>query len=85
MSGLSGSPAGAARVDGGAVIKLEHDAAILKRTYRLTAEATGPLAQAKGILSEAEVRDMIDGLVSLEADPSSVLVTYPDMWAIAER
>jgi hypothetical protein len=66
-------------------LHLEHDAAVLKRTYRLSAEATGPLAQARGILTEFEVREMIDGLARLEEDAASVLVKFPDMWAIAQR
>lgn len=58
---------------------------LIKRTYRLTAEATGPLAQARGILSELEVREMVDGLARLEDDPTSVLAKFPDVWAIAQR
>jgi len=77
--------AGASRVEGGAMLHLEHDAAVLKRTYRLSAEATGPLAQAKGILNELEVRQMIEGLARLEEDPTSTLVKFPDMWVIAQR
>jgi SAM-dependent methyltransferase len=76
--------AGASRVAGGALLHLEHDAAVLKRTYRLSAEATGPLAQAKGVLTELEVREMIDGLARLEADTASVVVKFPDMWVIAQ-
>jgi ubiquinone/menaquinone biosynthesis C-methylase UbiE len=77
--------AGASRLEGGALMRLEHDAALVKRIYRLTAEATGPLARQRGILTESEVREMIDGLTSLEEDPASVLVKFPDMWVIAER
>lgn len=77
--------AGASRIEGGALMHLEHDSAVMKRTYRLTAEATGPLAQAKGILTELEVREMIDGFTRLEADPTNVLVKFPDMWVIAQR
>ena len=77
--------AGATRIESGALLHLEHDAAVLKRTYRLSAEATGPLAQARGILTEFEVREMIDGLARLEEDAASVLVKFPDMWAIAQR
>jgi hypothetical protein len=67
------------------MLHLEHDATVLKRTYRLSAEATGPLAQAKGILNELEVRQMIEGLARLEDDPTSTLVKFPDMWVIAQR
>ena len=77
--------AGALRIDAGAVLGFEHDAAVAKRTYRLTAEATGPLALNRGILTEAEVGEMIDGLTRLEEDPASVLVKFPDMWVIAQR
>jgi len=77
--------AGASRLEAGALLHLEHDAAVLKRTYRLTAEATGPLAQARGILTELEVREMIDGLTRLEEDPASVFVKFPDMWVIAQE
>jgi hypothetical protein len=64
---------------------LEHDATTLKRVYRLTAEATGGAAAAKGILTTDEVREMIAGLTRMEGDPSSVLVKFPDMWVIAKR
>ena len=77
--------AGASRVEGGALLHLEHDAAVMKRTYRLSAEATGPLAQARGVLTEFEVREMIDSLARLEDDVASVLVKFPDMWVIAQR
>ena len=53
--------------------------------YRLTAEATGSSAHAKGILNEFEVREMTGGLARIEADPASVLVKFPDMWVIAQR
>ena len=77
--------AGASRLQGGVLMQLEYEAALIKRTYRLTAEATGPLAQARGILSELEVREMVDGLARLEDDPTSVLAKFPDVWAIAQR
>jgi len=77
--------AGASRVEGGALLHLEHDAAVVKRTYRLSAEATGPLAQARGVLTEFEVREMIDSLARLEDDVAGVLVKFPDMWVIAQR
>jgi SAM-dependent methyltransferase len=75
--------AGASDINGGALMQLEYGAALIKRTYRLTAEATGPLAHVRGILSELEVREMIEGLKRLEDDPASLLVKFPDVWAIA--
>jgi 2-polyprenyl-3-methyl-5-hydroxy-6-metoxy-1,4-benzoquinol methylase len=77
--------AGASDITGGALMQLEYGSALIKRTYRLTAEATGPLAQARGVLSELEVREMVDGLKRLEDDPVSLLVKFPDVWAIARR
>jgi ubiquinone/menaquinone biosynthesis C-methylase UbiE len=77
--------AGATDIKAGALLHLEHDAATLKRTYRLTAEATGGAAEAKGVLTADEVREMIAGLTHMEADPSSILVKFPDMWVIAKR
>jgi ubiquinone/menaquinone biosynthesis C-methylase UbiE len=77
--------ADASGVQAGALMHLEHDAATLKRTYRLTAEATGGAAEAKGVLTADEVREMIAGLARMEDDPSSVLVKFPDMWVIATR
>ena len=57
----------------------------LKRLYRLSAEATGPAAEAKGILTSVGVREMIADLIRLEEDASSVVVKFPDMWVIARR
>jgi SAM-dependent methyltransferase len=77
--------AGASEIQAGALLHLECDASALKRTYRLTAEATGAAAEAKGVLRADEVREMIAGLSQMEDDPSSVLVKFPDMWVIAKR
>jgi ubiquinone/menaquinone biosynthesis C-methylase UbiE len=77
--------AGASDIQAGALVQLEHDTTTLKRIYRLTAEATGPAAEAKGVLTATEVREMIAGLTRLEEDDSSVLVKFPDMWVIARR
>jgi hypothetical protein len=77
--------AGATRLQAGAWTMLEHDATKLRRIYRLSAEATGPMAAQKGILTEAEVGEMIADLVRLEDDPSSVVVMFPATWVIATR
>lgn len=76
---------GAAEIRAGAWTELEYDTAIIKRIYRLSAEATGPAAAAKGILSPSEVDEMIAGLTRLEGDSSSVVVKFPDMWVIAKK
>lgn len=77
--------AGASNIQAGAFMQLEHDESTLKRTYRLTAEATGVAAEAKGILSAEEVRTMIEGLRALENDPASVMMRFPDVWVMARR
>jgi ubiquinone/menaquinone biosynthesis C-methylase UbiE len=77
--------AGATSIQAGACVQLEHDAAVVKRTYRLTAEATGSTAVARGILSAAEAHDMVDGFIQLENDPTSTLIRFPDVWTIAKR
>jgi ubiquinone/menaquinone biosynthesis C-methylase UbiE len=77
--------AGASEIRAGAWTQLEHETTTLKRIYRLSAEATGPAAEARGILSSTEVQEMIAGLTRLEEDASSVVVKFPDMWVIAQR
>ena len=68
------------RLDG-----LEYDTTTIKRMYRLTAEATGQPRRPNGILTASEAEEMIAGLIRLEADDASVVVKFPDMWAIARR
>ena len=75
----------AAAIRAGAWSELEYDTTILKRIYRLSAEATGPAAAAKGILTPSGVEEMIAGLIRLEDDGSSVVVKFPDIWVIAKR
>ena len=38
----------------------------------------------RGVLDEAEARDMVAGLITLEEDPHAVVVKFPDMWVIAQ-
>jgi len=77
--------AGATDIEAGACTLVAHDTPTMKRLLRLSAEATGPAAEAKGILSPAQVGEMIADLVRLEQDPSSVVVKFPDIWVIAKR
>jgi ubiquinone/menaquinone biosynthesis C-methylase UbiE len=77
--------AGASDIRVGAWTEVEFDTTTIRRIYRLSAEATGPAAIAKGILTAAEVDEMIAGLTQLEHDADSVLVKFPDLWAIATR
>lgn len=77
--------AGATRITGGAITQLEHEGTTIRRIYRLTAEATGPLGVSRGVLDEAEARDMVAGLIALEEDPHAVIVKFPDMWVIAQH
>ena len=77
--------AGGSIVQAGAVMQLDHGAHVVKRVYRLTAEAIGPVGATRGLLTQAEVTSMIEELARLEADRDSVLVKFPDVWAIAQR
>jgi len=77
--------AGAGTIEAGSWTMLEHRDTLLRRVYRLSAEATGPLAAARGILTEAEVREMIEALIRLEEDPDSVAIMFPAAWVIATR
>lgn len=77
--------AGASRLQAGALSLLEYDTTMMKRIYRLTAESTGPAAQAKGLLTAAQVQEMIAGFQKLEADSSAVILKFPDVWVIAAR
>jgi hypothetical protein len=77
--------AGATRIEAGAFSLLEHGEHTLRRIYRLSAEATGPLAVARGVMDEAEARVMVAGLIALEEDPDGVVIKFPDMWVIATR
>jgi len=77
--------AGAAAIQAGALMQFEHDSAVAKRVYRLTAEAIGPKGVSMGLCNEAEVREMIAGLTRLEEDPASVFAKFPDVWIIASR
>lgn len=77
--------AGATDIQAGACTLVAHDTPTMKRLYRLSAEATGSTAEAKGILSSTEAGEMIADLIRLEEDPSSVVVKFPDIWVIAKR
>ena len=77
--------AGATRIKAGAFTQLEHEGTTMRRIYRLTAEATGPLGVSRGVLDEAEARDMVAGLIALEEEPHAVVAKFPDMWVIAQH
>lgn len=77
--------AGVQDIRAGAWTELEHDTTILRRIYRLSAEATAPAAVARGIVTQAEADEMIADLIRLEEDPASVLVKFPDMWAVGRK
>ncbi len=77
--------AGATRIQAGAFSLLEQEGTGLRRIYRLTSEATAPLAVARGVMGEAEARDMVAGLIALEENPQAVVVKFPDMWVTAQR
>jgi ubiquinone/menaquinone biosynthesis C-methylase UbiE len=77
--------AGATRIQAGALSLLEHEGTGLRRIYRLTAEATAPLAVSRGVMDQAEADAMVAGLIAQEENPQAVVIKFPDMWVIAQR
>jgi SAM-dependent methyltransferase len=72
-------------MEAGACLGIEHEGKIYKRIYRLTAEALGPAASAKGLLSEEEYTALIDHMKALEISDEILTVKLPDFWVIATR
>ena len=72
-------------VEAGACLGLEHDGKIYKRLYRLTAEALGTAACAKGLLTGDEYAALIEHMKTLETSVESITVKLPDFWVIATR
>jgi len=75
--------AGAANYSAGAVLGMDHDQGIYKRWYRMTAEAVGPAAISKQLLTSQEFDDLLASAREFEADPQSVCFKLPDVWVIA--
>jgi 2-polyprenyl-3-methyl-5-hydroxy-6-metoxy-1,4-benzoquinol methylase len=75
---------GATIRESGQVSHLE-DAPRMRRIYRLSGDATAPLAVARGLMNAAEAQAMIDGLVAIEGDGTAPAPKLPDTWAIATR
>jgi len=75
--------AGAAIYSAGAVLGMDHDQGIYKRWYRMTAEAVGPAAISKKLMTPKEFDDLLASARELEADPQSVCFKLPDVWVIA--
>ena len=74
-----------AHIQAGACLGLEHEGKAYKRIYRLTAEAMGPLAHSRGVLTGDEYSTLLDSMKSLEASDETVTVKLPDFWLIATR
>jgi hypothetical protein len=51
--------------------------------YRLTAEAVGPNAISKKLMTSEEFDTLLASARQLEADPQSVCFKLPDVWVIA--
>jgi len=75
--------AGAANYSVGAVLGMDHDQGFYKRWYRMTAEAVGPAAISKKLMTAEEFDALLDSARELEADPQSVCFKLPDVWVIA--
>jgi ubiquinone/menaquinone biosynthesis C-methylase UbiE len=77
--------AGAVNYSAGAVLGMDHDKGVYSRWYRMTAEAVGPAAISKKLLSPKEFDDLVASARKFEADPESVCFKLPDVWVIANR
>jgi ubiquinone/menaquinone biosynthesis C-methylase UbiE len=75
--------AGATKYSAGAVLGMDHDQGCYKRWYRMTAEAVGPNAIAKQLMTQEEFDALLANLRELEADDKSVCFKLPDVWVIA--
>ena len=75
--------AGAVKYSAGAVLGMDHDQGFYKRWYRLTAEAVGPAAISKKLMTSEEFDALLASARELEADPQSVCFKLPDVWVIA--
>jgi SAM-dependent methyltransferase len=74
--------AGVAIDSAGGVLGMDHDRGLYQRWYRLTAEAVGPAAIAKGLMTAEELDSLLGSARRLEADPDSVCFKLPDVWVI---
>jgi ubiquinone/menaquinone biosynthesis C-methylase UbiE len=75
--------AGTAIHSAGAVLGMDHDEGIYKRWYRMTAEAVGPAAISKKLITPKEFDDLLASARELEGDHQSVCFKLPDVWVIA--
>lgn len=75
--------AGASRIQVGGLQGMEYDGTDLKRLYRLSVESAKAAIAAKGLLSDADFRGIVQELERVEQDPQTVLVKFPDVWVIA--
>jgi SAM-dependent methyltransferase len=72
-------------VEAGAILGMEHEGNVYKRIYRLTAEALGPAATSKALLTGEEFSALIGHMKALELSDDSVTIKVPDFWVIATR
>ncbi|MFL6447302.1 MAG: methyltransferase domain-containing protein [Bryobacteraceae bacterium] len=75
--------AGATKYSAGALLGMDHDQGFYKRWYGLTAEAVGPNAISKELMTLEEFDALLASARQLEADPQSVCFKLPDVWVIA--
>ena len=73
------------KIQAGACLGVEHEGKTYKRLYRLTAEAMGPLAHSRGVLTADEYSSLLDHMKNLEGSDETVTIKLPDFWLIATR
>jgi len=69
--------AGANSPQARADIGIEYDSVDFKRIYRMTYEAVGAALVGSGRMSETEFQDLLNDFISVEADPSIVVIGNP--------
>ena len=69
--------AGAKSPQARADIGIEYDSVDVKRIYRMTYEAVGAALIGSGRMSETEFQDLLNDFISVEADPSIVVIGNP--------
>jgi SAM-dependent methyltransferase len=75
--------AGVANYSAGAVLGMDHDRGVYQRWYRMTAEAIGPAAISRKLMTPEEFDALLACARQLEADHQSVCFKLPDVWVIA--
>ena len=75
--------AGATNLQAGALLNMEYNSIVLKRTYRMTLESLEVAGIAKGLFTREQYFQTLEDLRRMESDPLAMLTKFPDMWVVA--